>query len=54
MVKKYLLSEEDIGQLTKPSPWRDWLRLGDPRPFEEFYEDWLKKHDNTTRDHTVD
>ncbi len=44
------LTDEDRKELAKPSPWRDWLALGDPRPFEEFYEDWLNRNDSTTRD----
>jgi hypothetical protein len=43
MVSKYILTEEDIKQLIKPSAWRDYLDSNDPRSWEEFHKDWLTR-----------
>jgi hypothetical protein len=43
----YKLTKDDIKELTKPSPWRDWLSSGDTRPFEEYFIDWKKQHAET-------
>ena len=50
-MSKYILTEEDINQLTKPSAWRDYIESNDPRPWEEFHADWLTRHPN---DSTID
>jgi hypothetical protein len=44
MESRYKLTEKDIKELTKPSPFRDYMASGDTRPFEEYLIDWKKQH----------
>jgi hypothetical protein len=37
---RYQLAEDDIYQLTKRTPYRDWMATMDPRPFEEYKAWW--------------
>jgi hypothetical protein len=41
---RYQLTEEDIRQLTKQTPSRDWMSSQDPRPFEEYKVWWESFH----------
>jgi len=41
----YTLTDAEINELTKPSPWRDYISSEDPRDFDEYLKEWKLYHE---------
>ena len=39
-----MFTDDEIHQLTRSTPLRDWMNSNDPRPFEEYKEWWESIH----------